>query len=297
MKRSARELVAKQIGGRVGMVSLSRLSTLISNSRPKFAFITLCFVWAMSTGCTSTRTTERDGFKLVFDMRYSDMQKLIVDSDVTPLTQAQLEEQVQIETAKNCIPLNAQLFNSFTYVGWNAYPPDQNMSYEILRQLSCENLGTPELASDRVPMMVLFQNPISNRYYVDIKTWGSKSELVQDPILKKYAMEVQKAFPNDVDRCQIVTKEIVEMGVTKTLFVGLVTYPDTVAWPSNDRLEAQITCYNLPLFLSAGVSTTSLQTVVRETESRLFINTSSRLLALVRSKILDAPPEVPRPSQ
>jgi hypothetical protein len=269
------------------MVSLSRLSALISNSRPKFAFITLCIVWAMSTGCTSTRTTERDGFKLIFDMRYSDMQQLITESEVSPLTEAQLEEQIQIDSTKNCIPSSSQHYNSFTYVGWNAYPPDQNMSYKILRQLSCENLGTPELASDRVPMMVLFQNPISNRSYVDIKTWGSKSELVQDPILKKYAMEVQKAFPNDVDRCQIVTKEIVEMGVTKTLFVALVTYPDTVAWPVNDRLEGQVACYNLPLFLSAGVSVSSLKAIIQESEGMMFLDISDRLLALIRRRILD----------
>jgi hypothetical protein len=297
MKRSAIELVANQNRGRVGMASVSRLSALISNLRPRLAFVTLCLVLGLSTGCTSARTTEQNGFKLIFDMRYSDMKKLIDESDVSPLTQAQLETQIQMDSTKNCIPSNAKLSNSFTYVGWNAYPPDQPMTEEILNQLSCYKIGRSEEGSTRVPLMVFFQNPISNRAHVNIKTWGSQSEWIQDPILKKHAMEVQRAFPNDLDRCQIVTKEIVEKGVNKTLFVGLVTYPDTVAWPSNDRLEAQITCYNLPLFLSAGVSTTSLQTVVRETKSRLFINTSSRLLALVRSKILDAPPEVPRPSQ
>jgi hypothetical protein len=269
------------------MASLSCLSALILNSRPKSALLTLCVVLAMSTGCTSTHSTEKDGFKLIFDMRYSDMQKLIDESEVSPLTQAQLEEQIQMDSTKNCIPSSSQHYNSFTYVGWNAYPPDQPMTEQILNQLSCNKLSRSEQSTKQIPLMVLFQNPISNWLYVNIKTWGSQSELIQDQVLKKHALEVQKAFPNDVDRCQIVTKEIVEMGVTRTYYIALVTYPDSVAWPPNDRLMGQVACYNLPLFLSAGVSVNSLKPIIQESQGVIRMEMSGRLLTLLRRRVLE----------
>lgn len=254
-------------------------------------FLAISVALFVSTSCSSARSTERSGFKLVFDMRYSDIQKLILENDRGNVTVAELDVQIQMESVRNCVPYSYQLPYSFTYVGWNTYPREQPMSGQILRDLSCDHVGRPELRADWFPVVVYFQNPRSDLSRVDLKTWGSKSELAPDPFLKNYVLDVQNAFPINVDRCQIITTDVFQKGVRKKLFIALTTYPDpTVTFP-DDRLLGQVMCSNIPLFLSAGIAVESLPSIFKESKTDGFrdtLTTSNRLLVLVRDRILGA---------
>jgi hypothetical protein len=227
----------------------------------------------------------------MFEMPYRDIQGLMVAGVSKPTSLAELQNGLNTQSGFGCLSVFGSWSNSFTFTGENHASSDANwMARRIVDKLSCRSPEGYLARGPREAIILYHPNP-KGKYATrsNMKYWRLGPDAPPDPIHREIVLALLKAYPNKPNICRIIRATLSDENKGRTIFIGIVTFPDRSDALEDSLFEGQVMCANLPLYLAMGVSAESLPVVIGEVDQvSAWQEPSSRLLAILAERIAGA---------